>query len=107
MRAFPVNNWALFCAVILSALMSQAKAATEVSVEDLLELDLRELLEVEVTLASRKEESQFETASAVYTITSEDIKRSGLTRIPELLRMVPGLHVGKVDNNTWAISSRN
>jgi len=91
----------------LTVTAPQILAATDVSVEELLELDLRQLLEVEVTLASRKKESQFEVASAIYTITNEDIKRSGLTRIPELLRMVPGLHVGKIDNNTWAISSRN
>jgi len=56
--------------------------AEDVSVEQLLELDLRELIEVEVSLASRKNESQFEAASAIYTITNEDIKRSGLSVSP-------------------------
>ena len=107
MRLTNTNKLILCCAFALTVTAPQVLAATDVSVEELLELDLRQLLEVEVTLASRKKESQFEVASAIYTITNEDIKRSGLTRIPELLRMVPGLHVGKIDNNTWAISSRN
>ncbi|MBM4053244.1 MAG: hypothetical protein FJ264_00940 [Planctomycetes bacterium] len=39
-------------------------------------------------------------------ITEEDIRRSGVTTIPELLRMVPGLNVAQIDTNRWAISSR-
>lgn len=59
-----------------------------------------------VVTAARKEQSQFETAAATYVITAEDIRRSGMTTIPELLRMVPGLNVGQVDANKWAVSAR-
>jgi len=42
----------------------------------------------------------------VFVITQEDIRRSGLTSIPELLRMVPGLTVAQIDANKWAITAR-
>ncbi len=39
-------------------------------------------------------------------ITQDDIRRSGMTRIAELLRMVPGLGVAHIDAGKWAISAR-
>lgn len=63
-------------------------------------------MNIEVTSVSKKEEKLFRTAAAAYVITSEDIRRSGLTSIPELLRMAPGLDVARIDGNKWAISAR-
>ena len=38
---------------------------------------------------------------------NEDIRRSGATTIPEALRLVPGMHVGRQQSSsTWAVSSR-
>ena len=39
-------------------------------------------------------------------ITTEDIRRSGATNLPDLLRMVPGLEVAQINPSTWAISAR-
>ena len=55
---------------------------------------------------SKKKENAFDASAAVYVLGSEDIRRSGVSSIPEALRMVPGLQVAQVDGNTWAISSR-
>jgi len=73
---------------------------------DLTELTLEQLMNVEVTSASRKEQKQSEIAAAVYVITQEDIKRSGVTTIADALRMAPGLMVARIDANQWAITSR-
>ncbi len=55
---------------------------------------------------SKKKENSFDAASATYVLTSEDIRRSGATYIPEALRMVPGMQVSRIDGNKWAISIR-
>lgn len=47
-----------------------------------------------------------ESAAAVYVVTQEDIRRSGVLTIPDALRMVPGLQVAQIDANKWAITSR-
>lgn len=59
-----------------------------------------------VSIASRHEQRVFETTAAVFVITQEDIRRSGVTSIAEVLRMVPGFHVARINSNIWAISSR-
>jgi iron complex outermembrane recepter protein len=67
---------------------------------------VEDLMNIEVTSASKKEEKISQIAAAIYVITQEDIRRSGLTSVPELLRMVPGLDVAHVDAGKWAISAR-
>jgi len=73
---------------------------------DLTTKSIEDLMDVEVTSVSKKEEKLFQAAAAVYVITHEDIRRSGMTSIPDLLRMVPGLDVARIDGNKWAISAR-
>ena len=73
---------------------------------DLTESSLETLLNMEVTSASRKQGKFLETSAAIFVISREDIRRSGLTSIPELLRMVPGLQVAHIDANKWAITAR-
>jgi iron complex outermembrane receptor protein len=72
----------------------------------LTDLSLEQLMSVEVTTVSRKGEALLGASSAVYVITGEDIRRSGLTSIPEALRMAPGVDVARVNGSTWAISVR-
>ncbi len=60
----------------------------------------------DVITAAKKVQKQSETTAATFVITSEDIRRSGARAIPELLRMVPGIHVARMDANKWAITSR-
>ena len=76
------------------------------SPEDLTELSLEELLNVEVTSVSKKGQPLAQAAAAIFVITQEDIRRSGVTSIPEALRMAPGINVAKVDDNKWAITAR-
>jgi len=73
---------------------------------DLTELSLEELMNIEITSVSKKAQKLSDAAAAVFVITQEDIRRSGVTSIPEALRMVPGLQVARIDANKWAITSR-
>jgi len=63
-------------------------------------------MNIKVISVSRKEQTLSRTASAIFVIESEDIRRSGATNIPDLLRMVPGLDVAQITANSWAISAR-
>jgi iron complex outermembrane receptor protein len=74
--------------------------------KELLRLGLEQLMDLEVTSVSKKEQRLSQVAAAVYVITREDIRRSGATSIPEALRMAPGVQVSRIDANKWAVGVR-
>ncbi len=90
-----------FLALSLAAGTLQAQES-----RDLSSLSVDDLMNVEVTSVSRKGQKLSDTAAAVFVITQDDIRRSGATSIPEVLRIVPGLDVARINGNTWAISAR-
>ena len=73
---------------------------------DLIDLSLEELLEIEITSVSKRPQKIFRAPAAVTVVTRDDIRRSGVTSIPEALRLVPGVQVARFDANKWAISIR-
>jgi iron complex outermembrane receptor protein len=74
--------------------------------QDLTQVNLEDLMNIEVTSVSKKEQNISRAASAVFVITSEDILRSGANNIPDLLRMVPGVEVAQINSSQWAVSVR-
>lgn len=89
-------------AVLLSTLI----AVSGFAASDLTELNLEQLMDMEVTTATKKPQKLSDTAAAIFVINQEDIRRSGVRSIPEALRMVPGVQVAHIDANKWAISIR-
>jgi iron complex outermembrane receptor protein len=73
---------------------------------DLTELSLEQLMDIEVTSVSKREEKLSETTAAVFVITAEDISHHGFTTIPDALRTAPGIQVARINANTWAVSAR-
>lgn len=73
---------------------------------DFTSLSLEELKNVKITSASRIPEKLSETAAAVFVITGDDIRRSGATSIPEVLRMAPGVQVARISATEWAVNIR-
>lgn len=63
-------------------------------------------MQIRVTSVSKKEQPISKTGAAIFVITQDDIRASGATNIPDLLRMVPGVNVARITANTWAISIR-
>jgi iron complex outermembrane recepter protein len=63
-------------------------------------------MDMEVTSVSKEQQKLAQVAAAVFVITQEDIRHSGATNVPDLLRMVPGMDVAQINANTWAISAR-
>ena len=100
MRGETPGKFLLFSFCFSSLLAAQATAV------DLTRLSLEELMNVEVSLASRKPEQLGATAAAVAVISAEDLRRSGARSIPEALRLVPGMQVARIDANKWAVTAR-
>ena len=104
------KNYLIYWIIIFSLSIcspTHARDDASLGLDELLMMELRELANIEVSLASRIGEKQFQAPAAIYVLTKKDIRRSGLRRLPEILRLVPGLHVAKLDANKWAVSSRN
>ncbi|HEY4951661.1 MAG TPA: TonB-dependent receptor plug domain-containing protein [Candidatus Acidoferrales bacterium] len=88
------------------AILMTIPASPHETAQDLSSKSLEDLMNVEVTSVSKTEQRLSRTASAVFVITQEDMRRSGATNIPDLLRMVPGVSVAQINANTWAITTR-
>jgi iron complex outermembrane receptor protein len=69
-------------------------------------LSLEQLGNVEVTTTSKEPEKVWRTPAAIFVLTQDDIRRSGATSIPEVLRLVPGVQVSRIDTDHWSVSIR-
>jgi len=74
--------------------------------DNILSLDIEDLLNIEVTSVGKKQQTLSDAAAAIFVITEDDIRQSGVTSIPEALRMAPGIEAAKINSSKWAISSR-
>jgi iron complex outermembrane receptor protein len=88
----------------LAAVPSRGFAQT--TAPSLGQLSLEDLMNIEITSVSRKAQRAGDVAAAVFVITSDDIRRSGMTTIPDLLRLAPGVDVAQINSNKWAVSVR-
>jgi iron complex outermembrane receptor protein len=93
-------------AVLALALLGADHALADDDLHRLKSLSLDELAALEVSVASRRPERLSDVPAAIYVVTADDIRRSGATQIPEVLRMVPGVQVARIDANKWAVSIR-
>src|SRR5947199_94847 len=69
-------------------------------------LSVEELMEIDVTSVSKRSEPLSAAAAAITVVTGEDIRRAGVTSLPEALRLATGLEVARADGHTWAIAAR-
>jgi iron complex outermembrane receptor protein len=80
----------LGASIALGSLVSIAAAADgKKAARDLSEASLEDLMNIEVTTVSKREQKLLQAPAAVFVITHEDIRRSGMTNLPDLLRMAP------------------
>src|SRR5260221_5426870 len=96
----------LITAVLVKSMTAPLCAQPASAGQDLARVTLEDLMKINVTSAARKSQRAEDVPAAVYVITKADIRRSGLTTLPELLRLVPGVQVAQVNANKWAVSIR-
>ncbi|MGE5927266.1 MAG: TonB-dependent receptor plug domain-containing protein [Gemmatimonadota bacterium] len=96
------------CAWLLIGWIAPPMAAAQdpVPAPDFSALDIDELARVRITSVSRRPEPVARAAAAVTVISREDLRRSGATTLPDMLRAVPGLHVARIGARDWAVSAR-
>ena len=92
--------------LVLTCAIASTSSAQTAPPRDLTQFSLEDLMNVQVTSVSKKEQKLAKTGAAIFVISQEDIRRSGATNIPDLLRMVPGVDVARVDHSNWAVSIR-
>lgn len=97
---------AILLSLIIFSGQLRAEEPDEETGEELFEMSLEELMDIEVVSASRQPQKISELSAPVTIITAADIHHSGLTSIPEVLRLAPGVDVQRLDRNHYAVSIR-
>lgn len=93
----------LALAIAIAPLCNTTQANTD---GDLYGLNLTQLMNVEVLSATKRPQTLADTAAAMHVISQDDIRRSGATTLPEILRQAPGLEVARINAHTWAVTAR-
>ena len=105
----PLRRLSKTSVLALSCLLACAPrlaAAQTVAASSLADLSLEQLGNIQVTLVSGRPETLQEAAASIFVITSEDIRRSAATSLPEALRLAPNLQVARLNAGQYAISAR-
>ncbi|HKV46972.1 MAG TPA: TonB-dependent receptor plug domain-containing protein [Candidatus Acidoferrales bacterium] len=95
----------LFAGSVNAATAEPTQKAGDIS-NNLKTLSLAQLGNVNVTSVSKEPIPMQRTPAAIYVLTQDDIRRSGATSVPELLRTVPGVEVARIDSDHWSIGIR-
>jgi iron complex outermembrane recepter protein len=99
------------CTLVIAAILAASNSpalpqSNQSEPPPLKQLSLEQLGDVEVISTSKEPEQVWKTPAAIYVITQEDIRRSGVTSIADALRLAPGVEVGRVSSTTWAVGIR-
>lgn len=103
MRSAPLFAIAILAVGIGNVAYAKDPAPPDPEFDEILARDISELT---VTSVAKRSQRLNDTAAAIYVITKEDLRRSGIYTIPEALRLVPGMQVAKQNTDHWAISAR-
>ncbi|NOT44712.1 MAG: TonB-dependent receptor [Acidobacteria bacterium] len=105
-RRVVTHGRSVLVVVTTAVLVLATEPAGAQTSSDLTQFSIEELSTVEVTTVSKRPRRLADSAAAVHVITRQDIRQSGATTLPELLRLVPGVHVARIDANKWAVGIR-
>src|SRR5215469_8205243 len=93
--------------VLLPCVLHANEHPSENGAQQLKTLTLEQLGNVEVTTQSKEPTQVWDTPAAIYVLTGDDIRRSGVTSVPDALRLIPGVNVARVNGSrNWAVGIR-
>src|SRR5271166_6510876 len=74
--------------------------------QSLKNLSLEQLSAIDVTSPSKEPTPAMRSPVAIFVITGDDIRRAGISTIPDALRLAPGVEVARIDGSKWSIGIR-
>lgn len=86
--------------------VSSSQVPDSLSTSSLKLLSLEQLMDIDITILSKRPERWFDVPAAVSVITGNDIQRSGASSLPEALRSADHLNVARKNARQWGISAR-
>jgi iron complex outermembrane recepter protein len=100
--------------LLIGGAFYQLKAQEDSLTRDMLQLKVEDmysqfkdnLLNQQVTIASKKVENLFDAPFSASVITKDDIRRAGCTSIVEAFRLIPGLMVAEQSNGNYDLHLR-
>jgi outer membrane receptor for ferrienterochelin and colicins len=91
--------------MLLFSLNSISQTA-DTSASKVFSMDLEELMNTKVSIATKSSQTLSETPSSVSVITSEEIRNMGAREIEDVLQTVPGFEIRKGYNGTSSVEVR-
>ena len=74
--------------------------------KDLKKLSIEELTQLDVTSASRRIEPLQQATAAIVVLQQEDLRRAGITSLPEAMRLATGVFAARIFGAGWGITAR-
>ena len=94
----------VFIALLL--LLPDRSAWSQPGTQDLKLLSIEQLMQIDVTLATRRPEPVAAAPTAISVVTGDDIRRAGVTTIADAVALADGVHVARFNNGTWSVTAR-
>lgn len=92
--------------VLLSLCRGNFALGNTAASDDLTQMSLADLAKIEVTSVSKASELLQRAPATIYVISHDDIERSGVTSVPQALRLAPNLLVTQTSSSGYVISAR-
>ncbi len=92
--------------VAMVATLAPSLSALQEAPQDLADMSIEDLMKIDVTSVSKGSRKLLDVPAAVTVIRGEELRRSGATTLPDALRSVPGIHVAQQSSSTWIVASR-
>lgn len=100
------RNLCVCTACMVTGLPATSVADKNSSQNEFIDMDISQLMNITITSVSKKPQHLADAAAAVFVISAENIKNSGVTAVADALAMAPGLQVAKISASKWSVSSR-
>jgi len=93
-------------ACVAQPVHAQLGADSSDPLTELSRMSLEQLSKVEVTSVSKSAQTLASAPASIYVITREEILRTGVTSLPEALRLAPNLQVAQLTSSSYSNGAR-